>query len=58
MVQVECADTHEAQRFEKSHIHILRLVIVNCLVVRVLPDHGHLALRHQILDALVNLADH
>lgn len=58
MVQVEGADAHEAEGLKKRHVHILRLVVVNCLVVRILPDHRHLALRHQILHALVHLPDH
>jgi len=58
VVEVECADTHETEGLKKCHVHILRLVVVNSLVVRVLPDHRHLALSHQILDTLVNFADH
>lgn len=58
VVQIECADAHEAESLEKSHVHILSLVIVDCLVVGILPDHRHLTLRHQILHTLVNFPDH
>ena len=58
MVQVEGADAHETECFKECHIHILSLIVINRLVVRVLPDHRHLALRHQILNAFVNLSNH
>ena len=46
VVEVEGANAHEAEGLEKCHIHVLRLVVVNCFIMRVLPYHGHFALRH------------
>jgi hypothetical protein len=46
VIQIERTNTHEAKCLEQRHVHILRLVVVNCFVVRVLSDHRHFALGH------------
>lgn len=58
MIEVEGADAHEAQGFEQGHVHVLGLVEVYRLIMRILPNHTHFALRHQIFNAFVNFADH
>lgn len=58
VIEVEGAYSHEAEGLEQRHVHVLSLVVIHRFVVRVLPNHRHFTLGHQVLDALVNFADH